>query len=121
MTDWVRTDDLLDRLPASRRVTASMIKTTFLGKKELPPEIPMRKAIALAAYAQARARGFNRAGVFDLVANASGSVAGMLVVVRSRGTLRLVRAASFKPIPGVFAIDLDQVVELIESGADIPA
>ncbi|MDA9292913.1 hypothetical protein N9Q18_00345 [bacterium] len=52
MADWFRTEDLLDRLPAGRRVTAPFVQGTFLGKKEIPVEIPVRRAIALAALAQ---------------------------------------------------------------------
>jgi hypothetical protein len=120
MTDWIRTEELLDRLPAPRRSTAALVKTEFLGKKEIPPEIPRRRALAVAAFAQAHSRGINNPRrIYDLVESTAAVVEAQLLVVRPGGPPRLVPADGFEPTSAV-VIDLDQLAELIEDGCAIP-
>jgi len=88
MTDRIRTEQLIDRLPAPRRSTASLVKTEFLGKKKISPEIPARQALAVAAFAQAHARGISRPWhIYDLEARSADSADDQLVVVRRCGPL----------------------------------
>jgi len=97
-----------------------MVKTEFLGKKQVPPEIPIHQAVALGAFAQAHARGISKARrVFDLVA-AAPAVDGLLVVVAKGGAPRLAAAHGFEPTAAV-VIDLDTLIEAIRSDGPIPA
>lgn len=120
MTQRVQTEALLERLPIARRYVAPFITTTFLGKKEIVPEISLSQAIALAAFAQARSRGVNRAKrVYDVVFKAKDDIADALVVVPRGGPVQLVPSHGFEPAAAV-VIDLNELESLVRAGLPIP-
>lgn len=121
MTEWIRAEELLDRLPAPRRSTAPLLRAEFLGKKEVPPEIPLQQAVAVAAFAQAHARGVSKARrVYDEVAAAAWPFNGQLVVIRRGSAVELAGVDGFSPTAAV-VIDLQELIDAVRSGAEIQA
>jgi hypothetical protein len=117
--EWFDTDELIDRLPASRRILRRVVAMGREGKRDLPESIPLHQAVALAAAAQASARGRTRVQpVFDAVRLLGDEQAKYLIVIPGRGKPQVVRADGFEPVPAI-VIDLAELRRAIPDGKAI--
>lgn len=82
-------------IPGPGRLKTQLLQIEFLGKKVRPAEIPLRRALGIAAASEAASRGVpNPKRVYDLLRAAPGSRDGMLIVFRRRGGRPLLVAAT---------------------------
>jgi hypothetical protein len=108
----VTTEHLIERTPGSDALKRKLIGYSMLGKKEIPESLPFRRALAVAAAADAQDRGVkDPSRVYELLTRSAVDLTGMLVVFFGRvGAPKLVGAASFEPQPAT-VIDLDELSE----------
>jgi len=112
--DIITTEQLMERTPGSEALKRKLIRYSMLGKKEIPESLPFRRALAVAAAADAQDRGVkNPSRVYELLTGSAIDLTGMLVVFFGRGGApKLVEAAAFEPQPAT-VIDLEYLSELL--------
>ena len=117
--EMVETKALLENTPGSPTFKRRHIRFVLLGKSEIPNEIPFRRALAVAAAADAGNRGIPRpARVLDLLNSGPQDLTGLLIVFPGRGgSPRLVDAATFQPQPAT-VIDLDWLADRLRSSQE---
>lgn len=106
---WISTERLLNDLPGSMRVKRKYLSYTFAGKREIAHEVPIRRALAIAATVDAHHRGVTKPErIFDLISRTPGGLRGMLVVI-ARGKPPYLLPGDGFGVQSVVVIDLDEL------------
>ena len=117
--DWIDTEELIARLPPTRATLTKLVRSTFGSERELPAEIPVHQAVALAAVAQAHARGAARTmPIYELVSAQPSCIDDSLVVLAKGSGPKLVAITDFSPVPAM-VLDLPELRDAVVAGLDI--
>ncbi len=118
--DWIDTVELIARLPAPSATLRRIVSMRREGRRDFPTSIPVAQAVALAAAAQAHARGVKRTQrVFDDVRVLGPRQLDFVVVLSGGRPPRFALAEGFQPIPAV-VLDLRELHDAVLSGSAIP-
>lgn len=112
---WVTTRLLFERFPCTTRQKQSLIKLEFLGKKEIPEELPFIRALAVVAGLAAHQRGLPQmAPTVAVVLALQGDPKDYLLVYEGRRSRPEVVESDEFVARAAIVIELDYLVEIVQ-------